>query len=298
MPRSDLAELIPFEMTSFNMDSSVTKIGSSYLVQSTDFFYPIVDDPFTQGQITACNVLSDIYATGVTRIDNVLMLLGIPKTIDRESRSQAAKELIRGFNSICEIAEVNVSGGQTVFNPLFLIGGVASSLVSNDELICPNLRPGDVLVLTKRLGIQAVVNQFIQEKKSGRINESTHALMNSAIKSMVRLNKFAAKLMHKYGARGSTDVTGFGILGHADNLAKVSKVAIEITHLPLFSDEVVDDRLLKGNAPETSGGLLIALSEENVAGFLNDILVEDEAFVVGKVLEGKGAFLSDQIKLI
>ena len=105
------------------------------LVQTTDFFYPLVDDPYMQGKIACANVLSDLYATGVWRCDNMLMLLGISNELRTGEREIVTKLVIQGFSDLAKEAGTSINGGQTVLNPWFIIGGVASSICSNDEFI-------------------------------------------------------------------------------------------------------------------------------------------------------------------
>lgn len=119
------------------MDCSITptRHHNLSLVQTTDFFYPLVDDPYIMGKITCANVLSDLYAVGVTDCDNMLMLLGIPQKMTEKERETVIPIIIRGFKDTALEAGVQVTGGQTVFNPWLTIGGVASSICQNAEFI-------------------------------------------------------------------------------------------------------------------------------------------------------------------
>ena len=119
------------------MDCSITptRHHSLSLVQTTDFFYPLVDDPYIMGKITCANVLSDLYAMGVTDCDNMLMLLGIPQKMTEKEREIVIPIIMRGFKDTALEAGVQVTGGQTVFNPWLTIGGVASSICQNAEFI-------------------------------------------------------------------------------------------------------------------------------------------------------------------
>lgn len=105
------------------------------LVQTTDFFYPLVDDPYIQGKIACANVLSDLYAMGVTDCDNMLMLLGVSSELTLKEREVVTKLIIQGFNDLAMEAGTTVNGGQTVLNPWYIIGGVASSVVTEQEVI-------------------------------------------------------------------------------------------------------------------------------------------------------------------
>lgn len=105
------------------------------LVQTTDFFYPLVDDPYMQGKIACANVLSDLYAMGVVDCDNMLMLLGVSNEMTLKEREVSTQLIIKGFNDLANEANTNVNGGQTVLNPWYIIGGVASSVVTKEEVI-------------------------------------------------------------------------------------------------------------------------------------------------------------------
>jgi selenide,water dikinase len=279
-----------------------------FMISSTDYFYPSVDDPFIQGQIGACNVLSDLYAMGVCQIDSVLMILASSLDMEPNWRDIVTRKMIEGFSELCKRAGVEVTGGQTVFNPWPIIGGTAMSCCSPNEFIMPvNARAGDVLVLTKPLGTQVAVNVNVWLQCPDRPNwEKAKAIItldqaydayNKAIESMTRLNLNAAKLMHKYGAHAATDVTGFGLIGHARNLAKnqKSKVHFIIHTLPLiqYMDQIDTLfgiwNLLAGLSAETSGGLLIALEEDKAKSFCSELeeLDHQPAWIIGKVIDSQ-----------
>ena len=113
------------------MDSSVVKTtlaGLDFLmISTTDFFYPLVDNPYLQGQIACANVLSDIYAMGVTSVDTMLMILGVCRDMKSHERDVVTTMMIQGFNDLAHVAGTNVTGGQTVVNPWPIVGGVAMS---------------------------------------------------------------------------------------------------------------------------------------------------------------------------
>lgn len=303
------------------MDSSVvaTKYPGLYQISTTDFFYPLVEDPRLQGRITCCNVLSDLYAMGVTEVDTILMLLGISTDMTADERDIVTTELMKGFAEVATEAGTSVTGGQTVQNPWPVIGGVAMSLRHETEFIRPDgAVPGDVLVLTKPLGIQLVSNMWqwrdIPEKwatiSSVVTVEDAKRAYATACESMGRLNMNAAKAMHECGAHAATDITGFGLIGHARNLAKhtKAKVDIEITALPVIKGaDAMDGHLgrrfglRQGRAAETSGGLLVALPADQAEAYIAKVQAMDgkPAWVVGRVVEGKGnARISETADLI
>lgn len=110
------------------MDNSIValKYPSLYLISTIDFFYPLVEDPYLQGRIAACNVLSDLYANAVTEVDTVLMALAVSTDMLPSDRAIVTAQLIRGFSDVVRDAGASVTGGQTIFNPSPIIGGVAS----------------------------------------------------------------------------------------------------------------------------------------------------------------------------
>nr|CAD7417118.1 unnamed protein product [Timema poppensis] len=119
------------------MDSSVTPLrhGGLSLVQTTDFFYPLVEDPYMMGKITCANVISDLYAMGVTECDNMLMLLAVSTKMTEKERDVVVPLLMRGFKDAALEAGTTVTGGQTVVNPWCTIGGVASTVCQPNEYI-------------------------------------------------------------------------------------------------------------------------------------------------------------------
>jgi selenide,water dikinase len=287
------------------MDCSVQPLkhkGLS-LVSTTDYFYPLVDDPYMQGRIGAANVLSDLYSMGVVNCDNVLMILAASTEMSKLQREVVTKLLIQGFNDTVKEADSEVTGGQSVLNPWPIIGGTATSVCTAEELIMPvNAVPGDVIVLTKPLGTQVAVNanqwRFIERKWAnveGVITkEEAERAYQVAMSSMARLNRNGARLMHKYGAHAATDVTGFGIVGHGRNLAGNQKAAVrfEIHTLPIIrSMKEVDDKvqmfsLMKGFSAETSGGLFVCIPAEKAEAFCSELssLDNSPAWIIGRVV--------------
>ncbi|KAJ8046265.1 Selenide, water dikinase [Holothuria leucospilota] len=289
------------------MDCSVTPLrhGGLSLVQTTDFFYPLVDDPYMQGKIACANVLSDMYALGITQCDNMLMLLGVPQKYTDKEREAVIPLIIAGFKDAARDAGTNITGGQTVLNPWCIIGGVATSAVLAGDIIIPHAEPGNVLVLTKPLGTQVAVNakQWKEQnneryKKFMSSNQLTGADIDRAYQeamfNMARLNKKAATLMRHFNARGATDITGYGILGHAQNLAKYqsNEVKFVIHNLPVIAKMSTVAKasgnlfqLLQGYSAETSGGLLIAFPRDQAAAFCRAMDTQDgnPSWIVGVV---------------
>ena len=135
-------------------DCSVINIAhNQHLISTLDFFYPLVDDPYLQGRIGACNVLSDLYAMGITRIDTILMVLGVSSKMTEEQQEIVTSQMIKGFDDCAKEAKTCVTGGQSVINPYPMIGGCAIATGGVNEFIMPNgAMKGDKLLLTKPLG--------------------------------------------------------------------------------------------------------------------------------------------------
>jgi selenide, water dikinase len=299
------------------MDCSVvaTRHSGLFSVSTTDFFYPNVEDPFVMGRVAACNVLSDIYATGIVNVDTVLMILAVSMDMAENERDAVTSRMIAGFVDACTQAGARVTGGQTIQNPWPIIGGVATSIVTEKEMIRPGgALSGDVLVLTKPLGTQVAANLWqwrggqrgrhwekIKNLLVGYAEDPSTAVVdpakvyNQACKSMASLNLCAAQAMHKFNAHAATDVTGFGILGHSDNLAQHSddeNVRFELTCLPCIKGTLkIEDtiggafRLRLGLSAETSGGLLVALAPDSAAGYIQELALNGiNAWIVGRVV--------------
>ncbi|KAL3916634.1 MAG: hypothetical protein SGILL_005087 [Bacillariaceae sp.] len=305
------------------LDCSVreTKQGH-FVISTTDFFFPLVDSPYLQGRIGVANVLSDLYAEGVEHCDFVLMLLAASRDMATEERNICTQEMVRGFRDACAEADTVITGGQTVLNPWPIIGGVATSVVTKDGYISSDgAKPGDVIVLTKPLGTQVAVNvhewkrhdnKFWKKIEEQRLitEEEAEDMMHAAVCSMARLNKTGGQLMLKHKANAATDVTGFGILGHAQNLMdnQVEKVGVELHTLPMIAntikvnDDIFNFRLKVGYSSETSGGLMISMPEENAKAYIKD-LEEAEgypAWIIGKVTDDpdRKARIVDDVKLL
>jgi len=299
------------------MDCAIvaTRFPGLVSVSTTDFFYPNVEEPYAQGRVAACNVLSDLYAAGVVEPDSVLMALAVSLDMLPAERDAVTARMMRGFVDACTEAGCAVTGGQTIQNPWPIIGGVASATCAERELVRPEgALVGDVLVLTKPLGTQVAANLW-QWRDGGarfpKFDKVRHLLVGAAeaeaeaeagaaidpaavydqaVAQMGRLNREGAAAMHAHGAHAATDVTGFGLLGHADNLAlhTRARVRLELSLLPCIRGTVrVDDalggnfRLRQGLSAETSGGLLVALPPERAEAFIASL--RHPAWVVGAV---------------
>jgi selenide,water dikinase len=316
-----MPESKPTPVVGIGLDSCVIPLrhGGLFLVQSTAFFYPLVDDPFVMGKIACANVLSDVYAMGAVEVDNMLMLLSTSNKMTEKERDTIMPLVLQGFKECAEEAGTTVQGGQTVVNPWLIVGGVATAVCTQNEIIIPeNAIVGDVLVLTKPLGTQVAVNahQWLENPdrwnriKSVISEDDVRKAYQRAMNSMARLNKIGASLMHKYNAHACTDVTGFGLLGHAQNLAKHQKhdVSFVIHNLPIIAKMATISKacgnafgLLQGTSAETSGGLLVVLPREQAAAYCKDIQAQEgyQAWIIGVVEKGgRTAKIIDKPRII
>ncbi len=175
------------------------------LVQTADFFSPIVDDPFTFGQVAVANALSDVYAMGGKPL-TALNLVAFPiKTLP----SSILKDILRGGLSKMAEAEVALIGGHTVEDPEVKYGLSVTGIIHPGKILTnTGAKPGDELVLTKPIGTGIIATAL----KGGMASQESISRM---VKSMTALNKEAAKWMQAFGAHACTDITGFGLIGHA-----------------------------------------------------------------------------------
>jgi len=206
-------------------DAGVYRLRDDLLiVQSLDFFPPLVDEPFEFGQIAAANSLSDVYTMGA-RPTTALNIVGFP---DDQLKLDVLAEILRGGSEKVMEAGAVVVGGHTVRDVEIKYGLSVTGVVTPDELLTnQKARPGDVLVLTKPLGTGFVTTAF----KAGRCPED---VLSVAVDSMRQLNAVGRDAALHFGATAATDITGFGLAGHAGEMAQASNVTVvlEIARLP------------------------------------------------------------------
>jgi selenide,water dikinase len=207
-----LTAAIPFA------DAGVYRIGEDCaLVQSVDFFTPIVNDPGSYGRIAAANALSDIYAMGGRPL-TVMNLVGFPACLEQD----VLVEILKGGAEKVHEAGAVIVGGHTVEDDEPKYGLAVTGLVDPRKLVTTaGAKPGDVLVLTKPLGTGILATAL-----KGEVIEE--AQMREAIRGMQALNRSASQVMLEVGVHACTDITGFGLLGHALEMAEASRVGIEI----------------------------------------------------------------------
>jgi selenide,water dikinase len=280
-------------------DAGVYRVSADLaIVQTVDFFTPVVDDPYTFGAIAAANALSDVYAMGGRPL-TALSILAWPSSGELETLEQILKG---GAEKIHEAGCV-ILGGHSVSDPEIKFGYAITGTVHPDRVKTnTGARPGDVLMFTKKIGTGVISTAL----KRG-IAKDAH--VNGAIAQMLTLNRAAAMAIEDLDVHGLTDVTGFGLLGHAREMAMGSKVtleidsslvrfldgAIEYAQAGAFSGGLVNNRefvasCVEGSSPfddllydpQTSGGLLIALAEKDVAELERKF---PAAYRIGRVLE-------------
>jgi selenide,water dikinase len=283
-------------------DAAVVRVSDQLaLVLTIDFFTPVVDDPYDFGRIAAANALSDVYAMGGTPLA-AMNVVAFP--LERLG-GDVLREILRGGADVATLAGAPIVGGHSIDDPEPKYGLSVTGTVHPDELITnAGARPGDALVLTKPLGVGAVVTA----RKRG-VRDA--ALLADAVATMAALNDAASSAARAAGAHALTDVTGFGLLGHLHSMARASGVAarIDATAVPALDgaldllagehavsggsarnrEHAASFAVFDGAVPEalrrlvcdatTSGGLLVALAPEH-AGLVPGV-------VVGEIVAGE-----------
>ena len=266
-------------------DAGVYKLDARRaLVQTVDFFTPVVDDPVAYGRIAGANALSDIYAMGARPL-TALAIAGFPKDADRRLLS----DIFRGGLQALQEAGVALLGGHTVQDQEIKFGYAVTGEVDPDRVWTNSgARPGDILLLTKAIGTGVIATAI-------KFDRAAPAVSEAAIRSMVQLNRAAADALGRLPAgsvHACTDITGFGVIGHATEMARASGcvVSLEVAAIPLLAGalDLVDRNTPGGGRtnlehfgggvavaagldakrvqllydPQTSGGLLVAISPE------------------------------------
>jgi selenide,water dikinase len=311
---ADQVEAIPFQQllvgTETGDDAAVWQLDEdTCVIATTDFFMPMVDDPYDFGRIAATNAISDVYAMGGRPI-MALAILGMP--LDKIP-TDMVREILRGGKAICATAGIPVAGGHSIDStePIYglaVIGTCRPQHVRRNS----GARPGDALILTKALG----VGIYSAAIKKEALPESGYAEM---IASTTLLNRIGSELARDPNVHAITDVTGFGLLGHALEMARGSGFALVIreSDVPLFSEaaSLAHDGYVTGASrrnwasygeavmlppdmpewrrhlltdPQTSGGLLIACERNSAAALVEKIIADGYPSVrlVGHVEHG------------
>jgi selenide,water dikinase len=295
-------------------DAAVYRLSDDQaIIETVDFFPPIVDDPYTFGAIAAANAMSDVYAMG----GEVLLALNIVAFPDNLSREVIADILRGGAEKVAEAGGI-VAGGHTISDREPKYGLCVTGVVHPGRIITKGgAKSGDRLVLTKPLGV-GLITTALKEGKA------TPEHLEGATRSMLRLNRGGAQAMQQVGVSACTDITGYALLGHAWEMAERSQVCLKISlsSLPILpgaldyarggfrpgglfrnrefleakgvqlpsgiTPEVVDVLF----CPETSGGLLMSVVQEKLDRLLEALgQLGQEAWVIGEVIERRGVAL-------
>lgn len=300
LPKQDFSTdvIVGFETSD---DAGVFRLNeTTALVQTVDFFTPIADDPEIYGQIAAINSLNDVYAMGGTPI-SALSIVCYPQKGDWDV---LAKILLGGQKQM-NAENVVIIGGHSVDDAEIKFGYAVTGIIHPEKVVKNSgAKPGDVLILTKPIGTGAISTAI---KRGVAKQESIDAAMNAMTTSAAH----ASKVMQTVGANGCTDVTGFGLIGHAFEMAKGSDVTLQLNSasVPLLPNvlELIEQKMLtrgdKNNRlyvgetvkisesvssemqsalydPQTAGGLLISLEESKADELLKQI---DGAKIIGRV---------------
>lgn len=288
-------------------DAGVYELGDGMaLVQTVDVFTPSVDDPYMFGQVAAANSVSDIYAMGGTPL-TALSVIGFPV---RKIPDQAMSDILRGGIDKMKEAGVAIIGGHSINDDQIKAGFAVTGMIDKARIVTnAGAQPGDVLILTKPLGTGIVAF-------AAQIGKATDESVGASGQSMTTLNKTAARLMVQFAVHAATDVTGFSLMGHLAEMARSSKVDVEVVwdDIPLFPGviEYAAAGILPGaiernkescaryvspdeSLPQemvdicfdaqTSGGLLIACPKEKAEAFLDALHHADvpHATVIGRI---------------
>lgn len=262
------------------------------LVQTLDFFTPIVDDPFDYGRIAALNSINDVWAMGGTPVTAMAITCFPKKGVD----FSILQEIMRGGLSILTENKVALVGGHSVDNEQIMFGYSVTGVIDPNHVATnAGARPGDVIILTKPIGT-GVISTAIKR------GAASTEVVNESVATMLAPGKYAAEAIAKFDVKGATDVTGFALLGHAWEMACASNVTIEINSasVPLINgalelatggmltgadktnreyvgaDVSIDDRLEPNLMklfydPQTAGGLLLAIPEEKADELLAEL---------------------------
>jgi selenide,water dikinase len=290
-------------------DAAIYRIDERVaLVLTTDFFAPIVDDPFDYGQIAVANALSDVYAVGGRPI-TALNIAAFPRDIGPD----VIAKILEGGQVKAEEAGILIIGGHTIDDKEPKYGLAVTGIVTPGEQITnANAQPGDVLVLTKAIGSGVITT-------AGKAGTASEESIAAAVKSMATLNKGAADAMLEVGVSAATDVTGFGLLGHLSQMMKASGTSATLnwSNIPILPGvldlaragsvsggtarnmEAVQDVAMREDGitdiefmiladAQTSGGMLISVPEAKSEALVKSLVANQTLYsaVIGRVIEG------------
>ncbi len=291
-------------------DAGIFRYRDTFLVETVDVITPIVDDPYTFGAICAANSVSDVYAMGGTPL-TALAILGFSSC---DFGTEVIKRILRGAIDKLREAGTCLIGGHSIEDKEFKMGfAVTGTVDKNSILKAGGAKTGDVIILTKPLGTGILTSAV----KLGKMKKTG---LKEVISSMLSLNKTASKAAVQSGAHAATDVTGFGLLGHALNMAQSSRVNLTIykNDVPLmkrmlefisqgvvpkgarrnldfckkhvlFPKNAFNEEKLAFSDPQTSGGMLIALPRRGLKKFSGILRRANiPSWIIGEITQGKG----------
>jgi len=291
-------------------DAAVYRVNEEMaIIQTLDFFTPVVDDPYDYGAVASANAMSDVYAMG-GEVLLALNICGFPADLS----PAIIAEILRGGGEKVAEAGAVLAGGHTVEAPEPIYGLSVMGWVHPQRVLTKaGARPGDLLVLTKPLGVGIITTAL-----KGQVADPDHVAR--ATESMKRLNRAAARIIQQVGVDACTDITGFALLGHGQEMAEKSGVQLRLSvgRLPLLDGAIqyAEDWLFPGGTcnneqayqhavcfapgiseemqqllytPETSGGLLVAVPPDRLDGLRDAFAAEDQpCWTIGEVVEGRG----------
>ncbi|MFH1777483.1 MAG: selenide, water dikinase SelD [Candidatus Omnitrophota bacterium] len=296
-------------------DAGVYKLTEDIaLIHTTDFFPPVCSEPYEFGQIAAANSLSDVYAMGGKAISALNLVMFPSKKMSLE----VLKEILRGGSDMLQQADAVIAGGHTIDDDPLKYGLAVTGIVHPERIITNTAaQHGDILVLTKPLGVGIIIS-------ARKLNIVSDEHYDVALNTMKQLNAKGAQIMQQFNVKGATDITGFGLLGHALKMAYASRVTMEIhaDKLPFLpgayelaergclpcgvfknqqfteqdteiSEGVDFNKIMIASDAQTSGGLLISIA----AAKAEDLVLAchkagyHEARIIGKVTNKKQKFL-------
>ena len=303
-------------------DAGVFKIaGGMALVQTVDFFTPIVDDPYKYGRIAGANSLSDVYALGGKPL-TALNILSVSCSIGHD----VIGEILNGGGDAVREAGAVIVGGHSVSDNEPKYGLAVTGIVNPEKMVTSrSARPGDALILTKKIGTGILTSALkARNTFSSASSEMPQKVFTEAENSMMRLNKDASETMLEFSATACTDITGFGLLGHAGNIAEASgvKLVINYSAVPRFEwieniamvgtkgggernynwlkpridvgEKVTRENIMILCDAQTSGGLLIAAPPEKAEAMVRRLRErgDEPAAVIGHVEEGEAGIVA------
>ena len=278
-------------------DAAVWDMGNDrYLVSTTDFFTPIVDDPYDFGRIAAANSISDVYAMGGTPV-MALSIIGWPTD---KLPNEIAAQVLKGARDLCASVGIAIGGGHSIENPEPIFGLAVNGIVAKKNLKRNHsAKEGDILILTKPIG-SGILSAAM---KRGLLSEE---LKTELVQQLVQLNKIGENLGKLEEVHAMTDVTGFGLIGHTIEMAEGSSLSAQLSYqeVPLmngvsiyasqmiypdntmrnwkeFSEKVVGisgESLLTLCDPQTNGGLLIAVDKDGLNNVIDLLKTENHFF--------------------